>query len=297
MGFLCLLVQIMAILIEPLAKRKLSVILPSTLWGFPFAPATLSALKRGQEKVLLSRCLPPRHPRLKGRWSICNTVSTLNLFKLHSIYCTYIVSQLGWELGVQEGGFTQYSSRLASAPPNSRLYPCSQAREIRSLESLKLIFMLNYRFQVPDTRPSLITLLTLMPLGRAGTNALRSLLTHYVHEGLTQKKVGDGFVATLGRDAERTPSAISNFFFFSCLSVINQFANWEAEFPCSLLFRSPLKQRLRTRQGGCKVQVLPVEREAALGPSAGVLGSQPCGSSHPGPPGAQPTARCKKEAF
>lgn len=28
---------------------------------------------------------------------------------------------------------------------------------------------------------------------------------------LTRKKVGDGFVAILGRDAERTPSAVSYF--------------------------------------------------------------------------------------
>lgn len=49
--------------------------------------------------------------------------------------------------------------------PNSSLYACSEAREIRSLESLKLIFTLNYRFEVPDTRSSLITLLTLDAFG------------------------------------------------------------------------------------------------------------------------------------
>lgn len=34
----------MAIVIEPLAKRELSVTLSSALWGFPFAPAAPSAL-------------------------------------------------------------------------------------------------------------------------------------------------------------------------------------------------------------------------------------------------------------
>lgn len=56
----------------------------------------------------MSRCPPLRHPRPKERLTIFNTVSTLYLFKRHSTYCIYIVSQLGWEREVQEGGFTQY---------------------------------------------------------------------------------------------------------------------------------------------------------------------------------------------
>lgn len=175
MGFLCLLVQIMAILIQPLAKRKLSVNLLSILWGF-YLLRQLSRLPemRVREGAAV-KVPPPRYPGLKERWSVCNIVSTLYLFKLHSIH---IVSQLGWELGVQN--LYPVPSRLMSAYPKSRLYPCSQARAIRSLESLKLSFMLNYRFQVPDTRPSLITLLTPMPLGPAGINALHLLITRYV---------------------------------------------------------------------------------------------------------------------
>ena len=129
---------------------------------------------------MLSRCPALRYPKLKERLNICNTASTPYLFKLQSIHCIYIVSHLGWELGLQEGGFTQYLLRLISSPlPNSRSYPHSQAREIRSQKSLKLLFMLNYRFQVPDTSLSLIMLLTPMPLGQAGTLCARSSIATF----------------------------------------------------------------------------------------------------------------------
>lgn len=62
MGFLWLLVQIMAILIEPLAKRKLSVTLSSTLWGFPFAAAALSPETRAREGAA-AKVPPPEIPK------------------------------------------------------------------------------------------------------------------------------------------------------------------------------------------------------------------------------------------
>ena len=105
--------------------------------------------------------------------------------------------------------------------------------------------------------------------------------------------MGDGFVATLGRDAEKTPSATSKLFFFSFLSVIHQFANWEAVSSQSPLRISPAKQRPRRRQGGCEVRELPAQREAALGPGSGSPAARPT----QGPPGAPHAPRQRLSEF
>lgn len=130
------------------------------------------------------------------------------------------------------------SPKQTSARPYSILYSCSLGREIRSLESLKLIFMLNYSSWVLDTRHSLIMLLTLMPLGSRGRNASRSAITHYICKRLTQKKVADGFVAISGKDAERTPSALSYFFCLPfCNLSVRRLGGWGSSSP------SPVKER------------------------------------------------------
>lgn len=105
LGFHCLLVQIVAILIEPLAKIKLNVTLSSVLWVFSFAPAALSALSetRAKEGAAVNLLWDTAERNI-----ICNRVPTLYLFKPQSIYGIYIVSQLGWEPGVQECGSTPY---------------------------------------------------------------------------------------------------------------------------------------------------------------------------------------------
>lgn len=129
--------------------------------------------------------------------------------------------------------------------PQQQLTLLFLGQEIRTEESLKLIFMLNYRYQS-------VTHYT-FDTGAFGINASHLLITHYIHEHLSQKKVGDGFAATLGRDAERTPSAVS-YFFSPFLSVVHQFANQQAvalQPPPPPI--APAKQRLRTCRGGCEV--------------------------------------------
>ena len=95
-----------------------------------------------------------------------------------------------------------------SAHSNSGLRLCLQGREISSLESLKLIFMSDYRSWALNTEHSTITLLTLMPLGWPGRNASCSIIAHSIH-----KEVGDGCGDISGGDAEKTPSAGSYFSF------------------------------------------------------------------------------------
>lgn len=57
--FLCLLAQVMAILTEPLANRKLRGTLSSTRWGFTRAPAALSALPETRAREGASVKVPP----------------------------------------------------------------------------------------------------------------------------------------------------------------------------------------------------------------------------------------------
>lgn len=132
LGFLCLLVQIPARVIEPLAKRKLWPIRPYSGSSHLLLQLSLLHLDWRKEKVLLSRCPLQDTQGWQKSWASV----TLYLLKCHSIYCIYIVTQIGGELG----WLYPVSSRLTSASPNSRSYPCFQAREIRRLESLKLIF-------------------------------------------------------------------------------------------------------------------------------------------------------------
>lgn len=186
--------------------------------------------------------------------------------------------------------------------PISHLHPSSQAEWTRSLKSLKCIFYAWLQISSAWHQAPTHYILTLMTLGWAGTNTLHSLISHYMHQGLTRKKVGDGFVATLGRDAERTPSAVSYFPPHSpshpFLSVINQFTNQEAKFSCSLLLQSFLLSkgwghgRAAARSKCCLWSL-----EQYSGHSVGALPSQTSARPTQGPPRAQPTTRWKKEAF
>lgn len=183
--------------------------------------------------------------------------------------------------------FYPISSKLMPISPINHLHPSSQAGWTRSPGSLKHVFYAWLQISSAWHQAPTHYILTLMTLGWAGTNALCSLITHYVHQCLARKKVGDGFVATLGRDAERTPSAVSYFSPHSpthpFLSVINQFSNQEAKFSCSLfLWLPPRGKGWGHGRAAARSKCCFWSLEQHPGHSVGTLGSQPCSSSHPG---------------
>lgn len=63
------------------------------------------------------------------------------------------------------------------------------------------------------------------------------------------------------------------------------------------LATTPARQRLRTGQGSCKAQMLPVELGAAFGALSGSTGVPALQLIPPRAPQAQPTTCWKKEAF